>query len=141
MSLKIPLLTATVLLNISPWGWMIMDSFTMANAKPSNMSHNIQNTDVRQTETMLLSICGPSVSFPRNKALGAKMLLDLWPRPHCSLAVACVTDLLGPPTVERCVQSWTERESFLRSEGYNALAGSHIKLVCFSSKEVEVFGF
>lgn len=39
------------------------------------------------------------------------------------------------------VQSWTERESFLRSGEYNALAGSQIKLVCFSLKEVEVFGF
>lgn len=60
------------LLNISPWGWMIMDIFTIGNAKPSNMSRNIQNTDVRQVKAMLLSICGQSVGFPRNKAPGDK---------------------------------------------------------------------
>lgn len=60
------------------------------------------------------------------------MLLDLWPGPHYSLAITCVIDLPGPLLVEQCVQSWTERESFLRSGEHNALAGSQIKLVCFS---------
>lgn len=49
-----------------------MDSFTIGNAKPSNMSCNIQNTNLRQAKTMLLSIRGQSVGFPRNKAPGAK---------------------------------------------------------------------
>lgn len=60
------------------------------------------------------------------------MLLNLWPGPHCSLAITCVIDLPCLLIGEQCVQSWTERESFLRSEEYNALAGSQIKLVCFS---------
>ena len=50
----------------------MMDSFTIGKAQPSNMSRNIQNTNVRQAKTTLLSICGQSVGFPRNKAPGAE---------------------------------------------------------------------
>lgn len=68
-------------------------------------------------------------------------MLYLWAGPHCSLAIIFVIDLPGPWMVEQCVQNWNEMESFLRSGEYNALAVSQIKLVCFSEKEVEVFGF
>lgn len=61
-----------------------------------------------------------------------QMLPDLWPGPHCTLAITCVIDLPRPLMVEQCVQDEAERESFLRSDEYNALAGFQIKLVCFS---------
>ena len=108
-----------------------MDSFTIGNAKPSNMSRNLQNTDARRAKTMLLSICGQSVGFPRNKAPGAKCCW-ICGQGHTAVWPSRVIDLPGPLMVEQCVQSWTERESFLRSGEYNALAGSQIKLVCFS---------
>lgn len=86
-----------------------MDSFTIDNAKPSNMSHNTQNTNVRQAKNHVIVHPWSERRLPTKQGSRGLMLLDLWPGPHYSLAITCVIDLPGPPMVEQCVQSWTEK--------------------------------
>lgn len=47
-----------------------MNTFTIGNAEPSNMSRNIENTKVCQTKTVLLSICGKSISLGSSPVAG-----------------------------------------------------------------------
>lgn len=136
------ILNPAITQQLSQWGWMIMDSFTIGNAKPSNMSRYRQNTSVRQATTTLHPSVVRSSACHKRRFQGPNVAVLAARATLQSGHHMCHGSAWSPDGgAEQCVQSETERKSFLRSEKYNAPTGSQIKPVCFSWKTVEVFGF
>lgn len=86
---------------------------------------------MRQATTKLLYVVVRELASHDTRLPGPNVA-GFMGRATLQMLITFVIVLPGPLMVEQCVQRWTERESFLRSGEYNALAGSPVKPVCFS---------